>query len=263
MYLPRKQTTCVPTRAAAVAAAVLAMWSPGILHRAQAEDLKVYSPIVEEGEIAFEARGNVAIDSDPAKRGAENQHYELEYTPTSYWHTALIGVVEKEAEGNHKFTATAWENIFQLFPQGQQWLDLGLYVEYEQATQPGAPNALEWKILAEKNVGPLTFTVNPIFENEIGTNAHKSTEFKYAARAKWRLMPKLEPAIEAYGDFGEIAHPDSSRAQRHQIGPVFLGKFDLGDAGILKYEAGYLFGLTSEGSPDGAFKWLLEFERHF
>ena len=91
MHLPRKQTTCVPTRAAAVAAAVLAMWSPGILHRAQAEDLKVYSPIVEEGEIAFEARGNVAVDSDPAKRGEENQHYELEYTPNSYWHTALIG----------------------------------------------------------------------------------------------------------------------------------------------------------------------------
>jgi len=27
------------------------------------------------------------------------------------------------------------------------------------------------------------------------------------------------------------------------------------------YEAGYLFGLT-DASPDGSFKWLIEYERH-
>ena len=116
---------------------------------------------------------------------------------------------------------------------------------------------------AEKDVGRLTVTVNPIFEKEVGDNASKTTEFKYAARVKWRLMPQLEPAIEAYGDIGEIRRLDPSNAQRHQIGPVLLGKFRLGDTSALRYEAGYLFGLTSGGSPDGAFKWLLELEHYF
>jgi hypothetical protein len=235
----------------------------GRAHHADAADLKVYSPIVEEGEFAIETRGNVTFDNSRDKDNAQNFHHEIEYTPTDFWHTALIGEMEKEAEGSLKYEATAWENIFQLFPQGQQWLDLGLYVEYEHAKQHGAADALEWKILAEKNVGRLTFTVNPIFEKEVGGNASKSVEFKYAARVKYRLMPQLEPAVEAYGDIGEVRRVDPSDDQRHQVGPVLLGRFRLNDTSAISYEAGYLFGLTSGGSADGTFKWLLELEHYF
>ncbi len=229
----------------------------------RAADLKVYSPIVEEGEFAFEARGNVEIDSDEDKSGAQNHRFEIEYTPTDFWHTALVGELEKEGNEGLRYEATAWENIFQLFPQGQQWLDLGLYVEYEHAKRRGSSDALEWKLLAEKSFGRLTLTANPIFEKEIGGNATKSVEFKYAARAKWRWMPELEPAIEVYGDIGEISNVDPSREQRHQIGPVLLGKIPLANRAALAYEVGYLFGLTRDGSPDGAFKWLVELEYHF
>ena len=230
---------------------------------AGAQDLKVYSPTVEEGEFGIEARGNVAVDRNRDKAGAQNQRYELEYTPTDFWHTALVGELKKEAEGDLKYTATAWENIFQIFPQGKEWLDLGFYIEYESAKQRGSADALEWKLLAEKNFGLMTLTLNPIFEKEVGSNAEKSTEFKYAARLKLRLMPQLEPAIEAFGDIGEIGNLDPSDEQRHQLGPALLGKFHLGNASALRYELGYMFGLTRGGSPDGAFKWLIEIEHHF
>jgi hypothetical protein len=230
---------------------------------AGAQDLKVYSPIVEEGEFGIEARGNVTVDKNRDKAGAQNQRYELEYTPTDFWHTALVGELTKAAEGSLKYNVTAWENIFQIFPQGKEWLDLGFYLEYESAKQRGSADALEWKLLVEKNFGPLTLTLNPIFEKEVGRNAEKSTEFKYASRLKLRLMPQVEPAIEAYGDIGEIGNLDSSSAQRHQVGPALLGKFHLGNASALKYEIGYMFGLTRDGSPDGAFKWLIEIEHHF
>lgn len=243
-----------------VLAGAIVFGSPG---RADAADLKVYSPTVEPGEFAIETRGNVTFDNNRARDNAQNFRHEIEYTPTDFWHTALIGEMNKEAEGSLKYEATAWENIIQFFPQGQQWLDLGLYVEYESAKQHGAADAVEIKLLAEKDVGPLTFTVNPIFEKEVGDNASKTTEFKYAARVRWRLMPQLEPAIEAYGDIGEIRRLDPDSEQRHQVGPVLLGRFQLGSTSALRYEAGYLFGTTSGGSPDGAFKWLLEFEHYF
>ncbi len=249
--------------AALMIGATLTAFGMGGSRPARAADLKVYSPIVEEGEFGIEMRGNVEVDSADNKDGAQDQRYAIEYSPTSYWHTALYGNLTKDAEGSLKYNATIWENVFQIFPQGQQWLDLGFYVEFEFANQRDSPDVLEWKILAEKNVGPLTFTLNPIFEKEIGVNATKSVEFGYAARVKWRFMPELEPAIEAYGDIGEINNLDPAKAQRHQIGPVLLGKFKLGDTSALKYEAGYMFGLTSQGSPDGAFKWLLEFEHYF
>lgn len=249
--------------AAMVIGAAVASLAARTADQARAADLKVYSPIVEEGEFGIEARGNVTIDSDAAKDGEQNQRYEIEYTPTSFWHTALVGELEKEPQENLRYSATAWENIFQLFPQGRNWLDLGFYVEYEIANRAGAADAFEFKLLAEKDVGPLTFTANPIFEKEVGANATKSTEFKYAARMKWRLMPQLEPAIEAYGDIGEISNLDPSPEQRHQVGPVILGKFRIAGAAALRYELGYLFGLTREGSPDGTVKWLTELEYHF
>ena len=49
--------------------------------------------------------------------------------------------------------------------------------------------------------------------------------------------------------------------QEHKLGPVLRGLIRLGtDLNMkLRYEAGYLFGLTS-ATPDGEIKWLLEIE---
>ena len=44
---------------------------------------------------------------------------------------------------------------------------------------------------------------------------------------------------------------------------MVLGNFRPGRTSALRYGAGYLVGLTSGASPDGAFKWLLELEHYF
>ena len=260
MYVMRGGKT--PPRPVAVLACFAALGIATSPARSEAADMKVYSPIVEEGEFGIEMRGNVALDGDQAKDGAQVQRYEIEYTPTDFWHTALVGMANKDAGGKLRYEATGWENIFQLFPQGKYWLDLGLYLEYEGAHLKGGHDAVEAKILAEKSFGPVTLTLNPIFEKELGSGA-KATEFKYAAQARWRLRPEFEPAIEAFGDIGEIRNLDLAADQHHQIGPAALGRFRLGPTSALKYEAGYMFGLTRNGSPSGAFKWSLELEYRF
>ena len=50
--------------------------------------------------------------------------------------------------------------------------------------------------------------------------------------------------------------------QEHFIGPVARGTFLLGGTQKLKYNVGYLLGLT-EDSPDGAAKFELEYEWRF
>jgi hypothetical protein len=231
-------------------------------HSAQAEDLKVYSPIVEQNEYALEVRGNVTFDNNPAHKGAVNQITELEVTPTSFWHTALLSEITKEPPGNLRYEVTGWENIFQLTPQGAYLADLGAYVEYDRGWHQ-AGDSLEWKLLAAKDVGRFTVTVNPIFETSVSGDESGETEFRYAAQMRWRYRPQLEPAVEVYGTLGTLSHFDRFKDQSHQIGPVMLGVFNVGPLGNLRYEAGYLFGVTRPGSPQGAFKLLLEWERYF
>jgi Iron permease FTR1 family len=230
---------------------------------ARAEDLNVYSPIVEPHEYAIETRGNIAFDDNPALDGAATEVTEIEVTPNNWWHTALIGEWNKEPPGDLQYSLSGWENIFQLTPQGQYWADLALYVEYDWAQRGGDADSFEWKLLAEKNVGPLTVTINPIWEVPVGGNASGTTEFRYAARVKWRLSQHFEPAIEFHGAVGEFSHPDDLVDQSHLIGPVASGKFNVRPLGELRYEAGYLFGTTRVGSPDGTAKFMLEFERFF
>ena len=252
-----------PAVAPAIGAGLLLL-AAGTPVPARADELKVYAPTVEEGELAVEVNGFVTNDKDAEKSGAQNHRFELEYGATSFWQVGLVGQFSREAEGGGlHHTATAIENVFQLLPQGEYWLDLGAYAEYSFGHH-GEPDEIEGKILAAKDFGPVTVTLNPIFEKEVGHRAVNSTEFKYAAQVRWRLMPELEPAIEAYGDIGQLRALDPPGEQRHQIGPVLLGRFRLGNSGAaIRYEAGYLFGLTRVGSPRGTFKWLTELEFRF
>ena len=84
MYMLRNDRRIPPVSAIALPlllSGFLAFF-PG--REAIAADLKVYSPIVEEGEFGIEARGNVAIDGDSTKSGEQTHKYEIEFTPTSY-----------------------------------------------------------------------------------------------------------------------------------------------------------------------------------
>jgi hypothetical protein len=227
-------------------------------------DLKVYSPYVNAGEFGIEARGNVAFDNDEQRDGAENQRYEIEYSVNDTWHTALVGELEREnADDALVYEASAWENIFQFMSERTDWLAAGLYLEYEVPDDADASDKVELKVLLEKSFDPITVRLNPILEKELGAHAEEGLEFDYAWQARWRLHPMFEPGIEGFGSIGEINNTNAPDRQRHQIGPAVFGEVELAGFGEIEYEFGYQFGLTDEGSPDGAVKWLLEYEYKF
>jgi hypothetical protein len=230
---------------------------------ASAIESKVYSPYVEPGVLELEARGRRAVDNRSDQDDAQQQKYEFGYGVTSWWHTALVGEVEKEPEADHRYTATGWENIFQLTEPGKYWADLGLYVEYEHSHIANEPDELEAKLLVEKNVDPFIVTANLIFNREIGSGAGKGVGFEYALRVGYPFLRWLEPGVEAYGEPGRLTGFGSTQQQEHILGPVLTGKFNIaGLPGVLGYEAGYLFGAT-DASPRGTVKWLLEYELPF
>lgn len=219
---------------------------------------KVYSPLVEQGELEFEWRGGYEIDESDSKDGKQKQKYALGYGATDWWFTELYGEIEREPNQNEfDFTAIEWENRFQLTEQGQYWLDVGLYFAYETTVKDKTADKIEGKILLEKSIGDFTHTANIIFEQQIGGGAEDEIESGLAWASRYRWTQYFEPGVEWYSNFGELKEHQAYAQQKHQVGPAFYGKI-----GSVKYDIGYLFGLT-DSAPEGTLKWILEYERHF
>ncbi len=243
-------------RPAGTAATMMLICLGMTMQASDAQAKKVYSPIVEQGEVELEYSLDYSVDADPTKNTSARHQFELEYGVTDRWMTAVYGDFRKKPGQKFTYQGFKWENIYQLFEQGERWLDAGLYVEYFVPQKSlKKPDALEFKLLLEKQQGRLIHTGNLILKKELGANAVNNTGVGYAWRSKWRWRRWLEPAIELYGSLGEVGNTKSLSLQSHQIGPVVIGKLRSG----LTYEAGYLFGLTT-ASDQGHLKFILGYE---
>ncbi len=219
---------------------------------------KVYSPIVEKGELELEARGSYDFDHRDSKDGKQKQKYAVGYGVTDRWFTELYGEFEKLSNEDFEFTSVDWENIYQLFEQGEHGLDAGLYLEYEFGVEEDESDKIEGKLLLEKSLSRLTHTLNLIIEKEVGKHSKDEVEGGLAWSSKYRWQESFEPGFELHSDFGELGEGIPYKQQKHQLGPVFYGK--LGKH--VKYDIGYLFGI-SDAAPDRSLKWILEYEHRF
>ena len=226
----------------------------GIAQNAHATK-KVYSPIVEGGELEIEMRGSYDFDHRSSKNGKQKQKYAVGYGVTDRWFTELYGEIEKGAtESNFEFTALEWENRYQLTEQGQYWIDVGLYFEYEVSFEDDHADKIEGKLLLEKEMGNFTHIANIIFEKQVGGDSEKETEGGLAWGSRYRWQEYFEPGFEIHSEFGELNKSKSFNEQEHLGGPVFYGKI-----GHFKYDIGYLFGI-SDDAVDGVLKWIIEYE---
>jgi len=216
---------------------------------------KVYSPIVEGGELEFEVRGGVDFDHRASKDGKQKYKYAVGYGVNDRWFTEFYGEIEKGAENSQfEFAALEWENRFQLTEQGQYWIDTGLYFSYEVSFEDDKADKIEGKFLLEKEIKSFTHTANIIFEKQVGGDSEKETEGELAWGSRYRWEKYFEPGFEFHSEFGELNAGKSFDEQEHLVGPVCYGKIK-----NFKYDLGYLFGISND-APDGMLKWIVEYE---
>lgn len=222
---------------------------------AQAHALNVYSPYVEKGIVEIESKNRFDFDHRSSDDDFRQHKLAVEYGFTTWWKAGLYGELEKNGGSGYKYSATEFENIFQLTEVGEYWADVGVLASYEIGHPTGSADKVESFLLITKNFSKFTTMANIGFEKEMGDNVNKNPEGEIKLMAKYNYIPMLNPGFEYYGEFGEITNSGDYGSQKHRFGPVLYGKLGHG----IKYEAGVLFGV-SHAAEDYALKLNLEYE---
>jgi hypothetical protein len=228
-------------------------------------DFQVRSPIVDYRELEFEMNGAVTRDgSDPARNGEESYTYAIGAAVTPFWLVELEGETGAGPGDPLHFDATTIENTFQLTERGEYWIDPGIFVEYSRPARQGDPQTVTFGPLAQMETIdlfdlPMLHTANVLFEKELGPFSTGRTGFAVAWQSRVQISPHFEPGIEYYADVDDLGHAGSFADQEHRIGPMFAGLYNFGPNGKIKYELGYLFGL-SRSTEQGALRFKAEYE---
>ncbi|NKB36878.1 MAG: hypothetical protein GKR93_06860 [Gammaproteobacteria bacterium] len=221
-------------------------------------DLKVYSPIVEKGELAFEVLGDTTFDNDKSRDGFQYHEFEFEYSINDRWATSLTNSIVKLPGEDLKYNVLGWENTIQFTEEGKYWLDTGVHIELELDDEKDVADQVEVRFLFRHNSGKFEHIANINFEQQFGSAAEESLELEYIWRSKYRLSDTSGIGLEAYGELGEIKKFESLPEQEHILGPAVY--HDLVIFGIgLETQMTWLFGLT-QGSVANTFRWQLEFD---
>jgi hypothetical protein len=252
----------ISTKAGLIAAVLL--MATGALSNAQASAdlIKVYSPIVEEGELEFELRGHGSFARPSSNADIQAHRFEISYGVNSWWATGLFGEMQQNPGSGLRYGVTGFENIFQLTPQGKYWADLGLYLEYNRGARKDDTDEFEVKFLFEKQIQPFILTANLVFAKETGRSASTGVSFEYTAVAKTPVTRGIDLGVQVLGELGKLGHFDAFPRQQFAVGPVLSGITRIGNLpGKLKYEIGYLFGAGA--SARGLPKYIIEYELPF
>jgi hypothetical protein len=240
------------TALAFAATAVLSL----VASQAHAID-KIYSPNVVKHELEIEYAGSHTFSGDPSKNNAQSHELEFEYTPTDHLKLELEAAYEREPGGQLTLEAREFGGIYQFFDTGEKWADVALKVMYVKAAQSGDPDAIEAKLLVEKQTGHFLHRANIGFEQPLGSHAGQA-ERAFLWNTRYLLNEHFNPGIEIQSDLGTASEGKSFNTQEHYVGPGAYGTIVPG----LKYEAVYYWGLSKPTARNGL-RLLLEYEKYF
>jgi hypothetical protein len=236
----------------------------------QAMEFKVYSYMTpNEGEVEL-AYWNVYVArsdlSQPWKDGSTIQReglfsdsLEVEYGLTDRWAISAYADFQNPRGENFEYVgAKAVVTRYRFFEPDQRFLDTAIYVEYVLPNHQfsEAQEEIELRLILEKNLYPLIFLFNPIFEKDIsGPGVEEGLEFEYAAGGYFAVNRRVTLGVEFYGATGPLNNFNSPANQQHYIFPAARLKLYPG----FLIDLGVGFGLT-QASDDLTSKVILEYE---
>ncbi len=220
---------------------------------------KVYSPNVVKGELEMEYLGSTTFDNNREKNALQEHEAEFEYGLTDSVKLKISGEFTKKPGESVKSEEFSLGGIYQLFEQGENWLDSGILLSYNRAAHTSVdPDSIEARLLLEKQSGEFLHRANIGIEEEIGAHRSGGPKRKFLWSSRYRYSKYFEPGFEVQSNFGKANETNHFNQQEHYIGPAIYGEIDKN----IKYEAAYYKGI-SDASANGAARILLEYEIYF
>ena len=250
------------TKVAAVIIGIGGLLVPRVAHA----EFKVRYPNIDYREVEIENNTSVTFDKRP-----DGNNHDVS-TPTEFgvgilpfWFVEFELEAAKHPGKKTSLDAVTFENYFMLTEPGQYFLDFSLFAEYSHATAAVDPDSVKLGVLLQKDYAKFLHTLNLYVEKEVGPNAGTADTFQYAWQSRYQLSPYFQPGFEVYGEIEDLNHAGKLNDQQLRIGPMFAGSYNLGQVGgkgKIKYEAGYLFGVTDATEPR-TLRTRLEYEIPF
>lgn len=237
-------------------------------------DYSVVSPdAIDFGKVMIQHDGDVMVDRRPGTGGAQGYTISVGTGLTQWWDAVVeLGYDHAPGVGQpSRLTQAVLTSTFELSKPGEDFVDAGLYLEYGQTVRRSnisGANEFTFGPAIGKDIGNTTHTVNLFFTKLLGPDqTSRGLDFNYAWQSRWNIWEAFAPAVEIYGETGTLGHLPQLSQQQLMVGPVAVGsigfeQLGLGPAGLLRYEIGWLFGLTP-ATASGALRWHLELEIPF
>ena len=205
---------------------------------------KVYHPYVLANEQEVEWR-LMSSQTDTYNRLGQRFGYGRSLSDTFALDVFLIG--HRDDDLNFGLTAYEVEGRWMLTEQGQYWADWGMLFEVEKKYRTN-----DWEVttglIAEKEFGKSSLTVNFFIVQEWGDNIPSEMETEFRLKYRYRFIPEVQPAIEIY-----------SGEDFFGLGPAFMGIHRFEGQKQLKWELGFISEVSHSGK-DHTLRFALEYE---
>jgi hypothetical protein len=149
-------------------------------------DLHVRMPTVDYRELEFEHNGLFTFDQKGSDlNGQQSYTNAIGYGVLPWWKIELEGELAGGPGVERTWEATTLENTFQLTEPGKYFFNLGLFVEYSQATGQTSPNSFTFGPIIQKELNNVLgvdslHTLNVFFSRDVGRGSASATGFQYA-----------------------------------------------------------------------------------
>ena len=206
---------------------------------AMANTSTVFSPEVKAGTQALEYRTSYfPSDGDRDKVFSHRLHYQHAFDDT--WRLRLIGQ-QRSVDGeslDYRYTRLELQQQYQE-SEDAGW-DAAFRYELQISDESDSPHRVRLVWTAKTDIDDYwQLRTNLITGREFGEEDGNGLLLEVRGQATYKLAGGHRLGLEFFSDLNRTTDIGGFDDQEHQLGPVLKGKF-----GELKYNAGYLYGLS-------------------
>lgn len=206
-------------------------------------------PVVDKGGFEVGYTGvRTGDDTGSESNNAQEHEIALHYGFTDDFAASLVLQGGRDMANSFHGTGYGFNAQYEFTEQGDWWLSSGVLGEYVHTSRDGEADGAEFKLLLERQQGPVAITANLIAGRDVGEGREHGVGLESAIAVVYGVNDHFNPGLEWVAGWGNTA--DAIDGDEHYVGPVVGGDivtFETnGHESAISYNVGYFWGLTGD-----------------